>query len=113
MGILERARKLLPDANESLLAFTVDLVEDNIKNYCNVKEVPEGLHNVAASMVLDAWRQSQFGKEALEPEAKGVTRRDASFSFVTPSEIMQATISNPGFTQDYITQLNAYRKMRR
>lgn len=112
MDITERVKTLLPNVDDGTLSFAIDLVCDNIKNYCNVAEVPDGLENVAASMVVDAWRQHQFGKEQLEPEEKGVTRGDTSFSFSTAAEQMQATISNPGFTQNYRAQLNIYRKLR-
>lgn len=112
MDITGRLKLLLPDIDAELLTFASDLVGDTIKNYCNVPEVPEGLYNVAAAMVVDAWRQHQFGTAELEPEAKGVTRGDTSFSFASSAEQMQAIISNPGFTQDYRAQLNAYRKLR-
>ena len=112
MDVLEKAKRLLPDADGALLEFAVDLVSDTIKNYCNIASVPAGLNNVAAAMVLDAWRQHQFGKGELEPEIKGVSRMDASYSFASASEQMQQIVSDPGFTQDYRTQLNAYRKLR-
>ena len=103
---------LLPDADEKLLGFTVSLVEDSIKNYCNLSEVPTALQNTAAAMAVDAWRQHQFGQAQLEAQEKGVSRGDASFSFATPAEQMQAIIANPGFTQNYTVQLNQFRKLR-
>lgn len=112
MGIQETAKMLLPDADEGLLGFTVSLVEDSIKNYCNLPEVPPELQNTAAAMVVDAWRQHQFGQAALEAQEKGVSRGDTSFSFATPAEQMQAIVANPGFTQDYRAQLNQFRKLR-
>lgn len=113
MAVTDKVRVLLPDADAALLAFAVGLVSDCIQNYCNLPEVPAGLETVAASMVLDAWRRQQFGQEQLEAQEKGVSRGDTSFSFATPAEQMQAIIANPGFTQDYRAQLNAFRKLRR
>lgn len=112
MDIRETVKMLLPDVDDKLLGFTASLVEDSMKNYCHVESVPDGLNNVAAAMVVDALRQHQFGKSELEPEVKGVSRMDASFSFASASEQMQRVISNPGFTQNYKAQLNAYRKLR-
>lgn len=112
MDIIETVKVLLPDVDEKLLGFTVSLVSDSIKNYCNLAKVPPELQNTAASMVVDAWRQHQFGRAEIEAQEKGVSRGDTSFSFATPAEQMQAIVANPGFTQNYRVQLNQFRKLR-
>ena len=110
--VIEMAKLLLPNAEEALLTFAAGLVCDAIKNYCNLTEVPEGLYHVAASMVLDVWRQTQFGQEQLHPQAKGISRGDTSFTFASPAEQMQALVSTPAFARNYVPQLNAFRKLR-
>lgn len=112
MTVQEIVRPLLPKADLELLAYSVNLVTDEVLNYCYLETLPDGLKNVVARMVLDAWRQSNFGNEQLEEQRKGVSRGDTSFSFATPAEQMQASIQNPSFMQDYKAQLNAHRKMR-
>lgn len=117
MGIQEKAALLLGmpqggQTDDRLLQFTIDLVRDCICNYCNLDEIPEALMNVAAAMVADAWRQSAFGREQLEPQTKGVSRGDVSFTFATAAEQMQLMITSPGFTRNYRAQLGAFRKLR-
>lgn len=110
--VMRNVKVLLPDVDVNLRWFAVELVCDAIKNYCNLTEVPEGLNNVAASMVLDVWRQTQFGHEQLAPQVKGVSRGDASFTFASQAEQMQVLVSSPTFARNYAPQLNAFRKLR-
>lgn len=112
MTVLDKAKLLLPTADEALLAFAVDTVTDAILNYCNLEKLPQSLDSIAACMVLDLWRQSAFGTEQQQGQIKGVSRGDTSYSFTTAAEQWQAAAANPSFMQDYKTQLNCYRKMR-
>ena len=41
---------VLKDGDEALLAFSIQKVEDTIKNDCNVPSIPDGLANIAIDM---------------------------------------------------------------
>lgn len=110
--VMRIVKLLLPNVDANLRMFATELVCDSIKNYCNVIEIPEGLYHVAASMVLDVWRQTQLGHEQLTQQVKGISRGDTSFTFASPAEQMQALVSSPTFARNYAPQLNAFRKLR-
>ena len=42
----------LQEDDEFALAFSIQMVENTIKNDCNVSEVPDGLMNIAVDMVV-------------------------------------------------------------
>ena len=46
-----RAQSLLPNLPQETLEFACDLVLEQICNYCNLTEAPDGLTNTAALMV--------------------------------------------------------------
>lgn len=110
--ILEKARLLLgPDPPEELVIYAVELAVEQILGYCNLEAVPDALVNTAAAMTAALYRRGAYGAE-LEPQAKSVTRMDASFTFLTPAEQMQQEAASPGFFADYTARLAPYRKMR-
>ncbi len=107
-----RAQSLLPNLSEQTLDFACDLVLEQICNYCNLTEVPDGLLNTAALMVRGLVNGVQLESENMQPAAKGVSRGDTSFSFATAAEQLAALANSGDFLTDYRAQLNAYRKMR-
>ena len=107
-----RAQSLLPNLPEQTLDFACELVLEQICNYCNLTEVPDGLTNTAALMVRGLVNSVQLENENMQPTAKGVSRGDTSFSFATAAEQLAALASSGDFMTDYKAQLNAYRKMR-
>lgn len=107
-----RVRSLLPNLPETALDFACELVLEQICNYCNLTETPDGLANTAALMVRSLVNSVQLENETMQPAAKGVSRGDTSFSFATAAEQMAALASSGDFLTDWKAQLNAYRKMR-
>ena len=89
-----------------------NLVLEQICNYCNLTEAPDGLTNTAALMVRGLVNGVQLQNENMQPAAKGVSRGDTSFSFATAAEQLAALAGSGDFLTDYKAQLNAYRKMR-
>ncbi len=49
---LKSFRYLLKDGDEAILAFSLQKVENTIKNDCNVSSVPEGLASIAIDMTV-------------------------------------------------------------
>ena len=123
--LMLRAQSLLPNLPQETLEFACDLVLEQICNYCNLTEAPDGLTNTAALMVRGLVNSVQLQNENMQPATKGVSRGDTSFSFATAAEQLAAAhgceivtglklpYGTPGdFLTDYKAQLNAYRKMR-
>lgn len=86
-----RAQSLLPNLPQETLEFACDLVLEQICNYCNLTEAPDGLANTAALMVRGLVNSVQLQNENMQPAAKGVSRGDTSFSFATAAEQLAAT----------------------
>lgn len=110
--LLTRVQSLLPSIETATLEFACSLVLEEVCNYCNLEEAPDGLANTAALMVRGLISSVQLGQETIQAEAKGVSRGDASFTFATPAEQLASLASAGDFLTDYKAQLNAYRKMR-
>ena len=85
-----RAQSLLPNLPQETLEFACDLVLEQICNYCNLTEAPDGLTNTAALMVRGLVNSVQLQNENMQPAAKGVSRGDTSFSFATAAEQLAA-----------------------
>ena len=81
--LMLRAQSLLPNLPQETLEFACDLVLEQICNYCNLTEAPDGLTNTAALMVRGLVNSVQLQNENMQPAAKGVSRGDTSFSFAT------------------------------
>lgn len=59
-----KLKKLLgiEDENKNeILEFVIANVEEIIKNYCHVDEVPEGLNHTAYRMAMDLYRNKIWG----------------------------------------------------
>ena len=107
--LMLRAQSLLPNLPQETLEFACDLVLEQICNYCNLTEAPDGLTNTAALMVRGLVNSVQLQNENMQPAAKGVSRGDTSFSFATAAEQLAALAGSGDFLTDYKAQLNAYR----
>lgn len=77
--LMLRAQSLLPNLPQETLEFACDLVLEQICNYCNLTEAPDGLTNTAALMVRGLVNSVQLQNENMQPAAKGVSRGDTSF----------------------------------
>ena len=107
------------DANKKvILGFTYDMLAEEVLNYCHLRELPEELRNVMASMIVDLYRMGDFGKEVLSKEPTSITRGDVSISYKLGTELFSNTqrnsayiMANMAFMKDYYKQLNAFRRM--
>ena len=83
-----------------IIGFSVQKVENNIKNDCNVSEIPEGLTNTAVDMicgeVLDTLYRTgklDVGSIALDGAIASVTLGDATVSFDNTSSDNSGTFT--------------------
>ena len=110
--VLQLAKQLAPQSDEILLTSAVNLICEQIQNYCNIETVPPELYHTAAAMTVEACRRLNTMAQPETAEAKHVTRGDASYEFASQTEQLEK-ITSGSFVMDWQRQLNAYRRMRR
>lgn len=80
-----KLKKLLGIEDESkneILEFVIANVEEIIKNYCHVDEVPEGLNHTAYRMAMDLYRNENMGDETAAIGAvSSISEGDTTTSF--------------------------------
>ena len=91
---------------DALLQFVLDDVKETIANYCNVKEVPEGLTNTAYRMAMDLYRSENLGSAEVSVMAMEIKTGDTSTAFANQTSLIKDTV-----LKDYKKQLNRYRKL--
>lgn len=107
---LETLKALLgitDDTKDVLLEFTISDVEEMIKNFCNIDEVPEGLFNTGYRMCIDLYRNENLGDES-NPlgSISSISRGDTTTSFRS-----NATEFKDSLLKNYQAQLIKYRKL--
>ena len=111
MTNLERLKQLLgikDNDKDFILEFAIERVEDTIKNYCNIKEIPEELNNTVLSMAMELYRIENFGSEEEGKDIKSIQVGDTTTTFETNKKI---DISKE-LLKDYKGQLDPFRKLR-
>ena len=106
---VEKLKKLLGKEeveDNTIFQFLLDDVKEIICNYCNIKEIPEGLKNTAYRMAMDLYRNEQIGSEENPVMVTSVTTGDTSTSFSNQTTLIKDTI-----LKQYTKQLNRYRKL--
>ncbi len=90
------------------LSFVISDVEEIIKNYCHIEEVPDGLLNTAYRMAIDLYRNEKPGQEeAATGAVSSISEGDTSISF------KQSVDDNFKDTllKNYKFSLNRYRRV--
>ena len=59
----------LTTGDDYLLSFSAGYVEQEIKNACNVPEVPEGLHKVAVGLIVSRFLTTKKAKREVDASA--------------------------------------------
>lgn len=95
-------------SQDPVLQFILEDVQETILNYCNIKELPEGLTNTAYRMAMDLYRNETIGQEeAAAGPASSLTEGDTSVSFRAHAD---ESFSNT-ILKNYRPSLNRYRKV--
>lgn len=107
---LEKLKLLLgitDDVKDIVLQFIIADVEETIMNYCNTKEVPEGLYMIAYRMAIDLYRNENLGnEESALGSISSISEGDTSTSFRS-----NATEFKDSLLKNYQVQLIKYRKL--
>lgn len=90
------------------LSFVISDVEEIIKNYCHIEEVPDGLLNTAYRMAIDLYRNEKPGQEETATGAvSSISEGDTSISFKpNVDDNFKDTL-----LKNYRVSLNCYRKV--
>ncbi|KGI42505.1 phage head-tail connector protein [Clostridium tetani] len=112
MTQLEKLKKLLgipleDNSKDFLLKFALQDVEQIVKNYCQIKEVPEELNNTVIKMAIDMYRNENLGgEESSLGSISSITEGDTSISYRSSANEFKDSL-----LKDYKAQLNKYRKL--
>ncbi len=113
--VLEKVNAVLKITREDpTVNFTVDLVTDEVLNYCNLKTIPQKLENVIAMMCIDTLKQSGISSSSGEDagNVKSIKEGDTTIQYVSSTEMVLERVKNPSFMFNYTAQLNRFRKLR-
>lgn len=96
------------DTQDAVLEFVIADVEETIKNYCHVEEIPEGLLHTGYRMAVDLYRNENIGCAAgAIGSVASITEGDTSTSF---NRYVDDNYRNT-LLKDYKPALNRYRKV--
>lgn len=96
------------DSKDVILEFVIADVEETIKNYCHVEEMPKGLVNTGYRMAMDLYRNGNIGSETAAVGAvSSISEGDTSTSF---QQYVDANFKDT-VLKNYKSSLNRYRKV--
>lgn len=96
------------DSKDPVLEFVIEDVEETIKNYCYVEEMPAGLVNTGYRMAMDLYRNENIGSETgAIGSVSSISEGDTSTSFrqYVDDNFKDTVLKN------YKSSLNRYRKV--
>lgn len=111
MTQLEKLKRLLAIEDSSkdfVLEFAIERVEETIKNYCNIKDIPKELNNTVISIAMELYRIENFGSEGEAKDIKSIQVGDTTTTFEskTNKDISKELIKN------YKAQIDPFRDLR-
>lgn len=92
----------------TLVAFILESVQETVKNYCNIEEIPNELDNTVLRMAIGLYRNEQLGDSSSPLTVKSITEGDTSTSF----QVGGNNSFEEGVLKDYKKQLNRFRRVR-
>ena len=107
---LGRLKELLGISKEDVsqdpqLTFIMEDVEETVRNYCHIKNVPVGLVNTCYRMAIDLYRHEGLGEGEAPITVTSISEGDTKTSFSSAAGTLQGSI-----LKSYKAQLNRYRK---
>ena len=96
------------ESKDVILEFVIADVEETIKNYCHVDEMPDGLQNTGYRMAMDLYRNENIGSETgAGGSVSSISEGDTSTSFrqYVDDNFKDTVLKN------YKSSLNRYRKV--
>lgn len=112
MTQLEKLKKILgmsleDNSKDFLLEFTLEDIEQIVKDYCHIKDIPKELNTTVLKMAIDLYRNENLGEEESSlGSISSITEGDTSISYRSAASEFKDTL-----IKDYKSQLNKYRKL--
>lgn len=95
-------------SKDTQLNFIISDVEETIKNYCNIEEVPSGILSTSYRMAIDLYRNENLGhEESALGSISSISEGDTSTSF---KQTVDDSFKD-SLLKNYKPQLNRYRKL--
>ncbi|HDK7179214.1 TPA: phage head-tail connector protein [Clostridium botulinum] len=95
------------DSKDFLLEFALEDVEQIVKDYCHIKEIPKEINNTILKMAMDMYRNENLGEEENSlGSISSISEGDTSIAYRS-----SATEFKDSLIKDYKAQLNKYRKL--
>lgn len=107
--MLEKVKALLnlkDNTRDELLSFYIDLIRDEVLNYCNLEDVPKKLENLIIKILLDFYTKNIASNDK---NVKSIKRGDTE---ITYQDENKNAILIQDFLMNYRTQLNCFRRLR-
>ena len=112
--MLEKLKLILgvQDAEQDgVLSFALETVQDEVKNYCHIDEIPTALENIVVRMAADLCRSEGYGQAEKTQTVQSVSRGDVTVSYGSEPATAEIT-GGKSILDDYAAQLNAFRRLR-
>lgn len=88
----------------------LDAVQD-VKNFCNLEELPEALHSTVVRIAMDMWRGAGYGQDAAPKQVTAVKRGDVQTSFAAPGYAGGNSGGGVDYKTPYLNILYNFRKV--
>lgn len=98
---------LLDISKDVSLQFALEDVEETIKGYCHIDEIPIGLNTTVIRMAMELYRNENLGDEGIAlGSISSISEGDTSTSFRSSASEFKDSL-----LKDYKSRLNKYRKL--
>lgn len=84
MGVLEQIKTLVPGIDEKTAVFFLRAAADEIKNFCNVESVPDGLLGLQIEMAIRKY--NRIGNEGETSRSQGDISRSFTVEGITDAD---------------------------
>lgn len=94
----------------------VDVLADaitDVKNYCNLPEIPPELYSTVVRIAMDMWRGAGYGQETAPQQVTSVKRGDVQTSFATPGFTGANAAGGADYKAPYLPLLRDFRVLRK
>lgn len=112
MTQVEKLKKLLnisldDDSKDFLLQFALEDVDQIVKDYCHIKEIPEELNNTILRMAIDIYRSENLGEEESSlGSISSISEGDTTVSYRSANAEFKDSL-----VKHYKAKLNKYRRL--
>ncbi|NLY20125.1 MAG: hypothetical protein GXZ08_02425 [Tissierellia bacterium] len=107
-----RKAKLLygQEIDDSLLSLYFEIVEQRVKNYCNISTIPTELELIIVEIVVGYCNAKFSESGGNSKDVQSIKRGDTTISYGKTETVKDISISD--FVFNYKTQLNKFRKVK-